>query len=568
MNRFKLTTCILIVSAIMLTFTGCLMKSSTQTPAVPTKIDAKVIGVGAIQKQIKAALGTEFIDTVYDMEYQKCARKILDQYKEETNYTLENPLMVLNPFGTNRTGLYVYFETEKPANISYTISVEDESIPDFTADLYSNEDGTPIKEHEGHIIGLIQGMTNTLTLEVIDEKDRVTAKMEYTVDVPDFGTLDKLVFKTIDSGDLTKLSDGLFTLLDYDLQDAEEYSHILVVDHAGVIRAELVADGIKHAPVVEWIDGNMVFAYDNNNIASVNRLGQVERIYNLGQYLYHHDMEYNASNHSLAILADDTERDTIEELVITLNLYTGEVSMLLDFELLMNDIYQRATRPELNMTFGTEFDWIHFNSLAFLNATDVILSSRELSSLIRVNNVYQNPEITSILADELLWKDTAYADITYKKLGDFSSHAGQHNLNVIMDDSLEDGQYYITLFNNNWGNSPTWPEFDWSSMEGVNLDRNTPTQGNLESAWYKYLVDDTAKTFTLVDSVEVPYASFVSNAKQLDNGNIAFGAGSSTKVFGEYDSKGNPIVTFAYDSDSMVGAYRAMKFSYQGFWFN
>lgn len=570
MIKLRKTLCMTLVAALMFSLAGC-SKSNTQKvqPEVTLQqIDASLIGVGAFQRQIKEALNLEYVESVYDMAYQEQAQVQIDEYKTADTYTLEQPLFILNPFGTNRTAVYTYFTTEEAVNIRYTVSVEDENIPDYTNTLYSNEEGTAVNEHEGQIIGLIQGMENTVVFEAIDADGIILAKTQYTFSIPDFGTLDKLYFDATEQNDMTKLSDGLFTILDYDLQDENEYSHILLADNHGVIRSEIVLDSIKHAPVPEFINGNLVYSYEADKIASMNRFGKIERIYDLGQYNYHHDMEYNASNNTLVFLADDKERDTIEEIVVSLDLESGDVTLVADFEALMPDIMERATRPELNMTFGKEFDWIHFNSIAFINETDVILSSRELSSLIRVNDIYENPTIASIIADELLWKDTAYTDLVYTKGNEFSSHAGQHNLTVIHDDSLEEGQYYVTLFNNNWGNSPTWPEFDWSQLEGVNLDRGVKTEGNIGSAWYKYLIDDNAKTYTLVDSVELPYAGFVSNAIQMDNGNIEFASGSSEMQFGEYDSEGNVIVQYSFGPDSFVGAYRAMKFTYQGFWFN
>ena len=547
--------------------TGTPGQESTAQEVTLQEIEANMIGVGTFQKQVKEALGVETIESIYTVDYQEAAQQIIDNQKAENTYTLESPLFILNPYGTNRTGVYTYFNTEVPTNITYTVSVDDENIADFTATMYTNEEGTAVTEHEGQIIGLIQGYENTVTFDVTDENGTLITKTQYKLNVPNFGTLDKLYFDVAESGDMTKISEGLFTISDYDLQDPEEYSHILITDNTGVIRAEIVADTIKHAPVVEFIDGNFVFSYDSSKIGFINKLGKVERIYDLGQYRYHHDMEYNPSNNTLAILADDTERDTIEEIVISLDLETGDVSLVADFNVLMADIYERATRPEKNMMYGSEFDWIHFNSIAFINDTDVVLSSRELGSIIRVNDLYGNATVDSILADELIWADTAYEDIVYSKGNDFVSLAGQHNLTVIHDDSLAEGQYYLTVFNNNWGNSPTWPEFDWSSLDGVNLDQNVQTTDN-GSFYYKFLVDDNAKTYTVVNSIELPYASFVSSSFDLDNGNISFCSGSVSKVFGEYDAEGNVIVEFNFDSDSMVGAYRAMKFDYTGFWFN
>lgn len=532
-------------------------------------VEANLISVGKFQKAVKEALNIETVESIYNIDYQNQAQALIDEYKAGEDYSISNPLFIMNPYGTNRTGVYTYFKTDEAVNINYTVSVEDENIADYTAQMYSNVDGSPVTEHEGQIIGLIPGMVNTVTLNAVNDKDETVATYIFEFNVPDFGTLDKLYFETTVTGDTDKLTDGLYTIIDYDLQDPEEYAHLLLTDNTGVIRSEIVLDAVKHNPDVAFIGENMVYPSDFNTIAVVNRLGKVEALYSLGDYHYHHDMEYNPANNTIAILADDTNRDTIEEIVISLDLESGEVSLVADFEVLMNDIYKRATRPEQNMTFGTEFDWIHFNAVAFVNDTDILLSSRELSSVIRVDNIYENPTVSAIIADEAIWADTAYADITYSKEGEFSSHAGQHHLMVFKDESLEEGQYYLTMYNNNWGYSPTWPEFDWSQLEGVNLGQNELTQGYMGSAFYAYLVDDNNKTYTLLESHELPYSSFVSNA-QVYNGNIVYcsGSQSTSGVFGEIDSEGNTLVEFKLNADAFVAAYRTFKYSYENFWFN
>ena len=562
--------CILTLGIGILLFVGIfLMISNHQRNNVPIqKMDATLIGVGTFQKSIKQSLGIKTVTSVYDKAYQSTAQSLIDQYKSLENYTIENPLFILNPYGTNRSGVYTYFQTNQAVSITYTVSVDDENIPDFTATMRSNDTGSATTEHEGQLIGLIQGYDNTVTFAIRDSRGTLLAKTSYQLSIPNFNTLDKLYFEIDKLQDATMLSDGLFTISDYDLQDPEEYSHILIVDNYGVIRAEIITDVIKACPVIEFVNNTIVYPANANMIVTMNRLGKIEQFYDLGQYLYHHDMEYNASNHTLAILADDTTRETIEEIVISLDLKSGQVRLVADFEVLMNDIYRRATRPELNMTNGTEFDWIHFNSIAFVNDTDVLLSSRELSSIIRVNDLYQNATIDSILGDFAIWENTKYSDFVYAKENEFSSAAGQHNLTVLHDNSLEDGQYYVTLYNNNWGYSPTWPEFDWSTLPGVNLDQFKITKGNMESAWYQYLVNDKTKSYRLIDKVELPYSSFVSNAQKMSNGNIIFCSGAISQVFGEYDSSGNVIASFHLAPDSYVGAYRVMKYTYQGFWFN
>ena len=532
-------------------------------------VPAEFISVGKFQKAVKEKAGFETVESVFTKDYQDTASSIIETYKADQSYTFDAPLFIMNPYGTNRTGVYVYFTTEEAVNVEYTISVDQEGIADYSASLYSNEEGNPVTEHEGQIIGLLPGMTNIVTMNAIDAEGNVVDCAQFSFDVPDFGTLDKIAYEVTEKGDVEKLTDGLFTLMDYDSQDSEEYSHLIAVDNSGVVRAELITDALKTCPVVEFVGDYMVYPSSFNTIIMVNRTGKAERIYDLGDYKYHHDMEYNAANNSIAILADDTRKDTIEEIVISLDLESGEVTELMDFEDIMPDIYERATRPEKNMIFGTEFDWIHFNSITFINDTDVLLSSRELSSVIRMNDIYEKPVIGYIIADAAIWEDTAYEDLVLTKVGDFLSQTGQHDLNIVSDDSLEAGQYYVTLFNNNFAHSPTWPEYDWSKMDGVNLKQNEVTEGIPGSFFYKYLVDDNAGVYTLVSSIELPYAGFVSNSCEY-RGNVVYGCGvaATSGVFGETDADGNQLVQFKYDPESMIGAYRAMKFSYQGFWFN
>lgn len=44
--------------------------------------------------------------------------------------------------------------------------------------------------------------------------------------------------------------------------------------------------------------------------------------------------------------------------------------------------------------------------------------------------------------------------------GNLVAPAGQHTVTVEKDASLPDGQYYIYMFNNNYGRVTAFPEFD------------------------------------------------------------------------------------------------------------
>ena len=75
------------------------------------------------------------INAVYNTENQAEIKEDLERLKQEQTYTQDNMLIKYNPFGTDTQSLYVYFETENLAQISYTIHVADSSIEDFTRTL-------------------------------------------------------------------------------------------------------------------------------------------------------------------------------------------------------------------------------------------------------------------------------------------------------------------------------------------------------------------------------------------------------------------------------------------------
>ena len=63
--------------------------------------------------------------TYYDMAVQdRLADAITDIQTCGLEWTAENPLAILNPFGTGTNGLYLYFTTDRPIAVSYTVSAE------------------------------------------------------------------------------------------------------------------------------------------------------------------------------------------------------------------------------------------------------------------------------------------------------------------------------------------------------------------------------------------------------------------------------------------------------------
>lgn len=116
-------------------------------------------------------------------------------------------------------------------------------------------------------------------------------------------------------------------------------------------------------------------------------IGQAIRIYDLGQYELHHDINWGPDGTILA-LVNDTEQDTVMDVVVELDPETGAVTELVDFSTLMDGYYGAMTHP-VPLT-GSSFwqagedDWLHLNSVQYRQADDSILvSSRRPPPLCR-----------------------------------------------------------------------------------------------------------------------------------------------------------------------------------------
>ena len=80
--------------------------------------------------------------------------------------------------------------------------------------------------------------------------------------------------------------------------------------------------------------------------------------------------------------------------------------------------------------------------------------------MIKVSNIYEKPELDYIIHYGTLYKGSGYEDKLLTRKGNLVATAGQHTVTVEIDDSLPDGQYYVYMFNNNYGRVTAFPEFD------------------------------------------------------------------------------------------------------------
>ena len=129
---------------------------------------------------------------------------------------------------------------------------------------------------------------------------------------------------------------------------------------------------------------------------------------------------------------------------------------------------------------------------------------------------------------------------------------------------LPDGQYYIYMFDNDFGYAMTRPDFDWTMIDGISTAQSSKDE-NSNSQFRKYLVDENAGTYTEVQDFDVPYSPYVSSAQELSDDLNLVDIGMQG-LFGVYDDDGNLKAQYKMVLSSGY-IYRVYQYGFRGFYF-
>lgn len=519
--------------------------------------------------EITQIVPDEFEDegfTYYDEDVQDRLANTLLGLTQDKEYTLTAPLAVLNPFGTGSNGLYMYFQTDAPTRVTYTVHVEDEDIPDYTATVNNQGEDGYSKLQEFLLVGLVPGMENTVTLSA--ETKQQGTSYSFTIDMPEATSGYDVTLETEEGDSAQELSDGLF----YAMGLGDYYGYTFFFDNEGVLRYEMVLEGY-HSDRFLWDDdGSLITCVGSQKIARLNRFGQVTQVFDLGQYELHHDINWGPEGTILA-LATDTESETVEDQVLQIDLESGEVSHVVDFTQVFQSYYE-ITRPvQATDPFGLwsegEWDWLHLNSLQYDEGDNsIIVSSRETSTIIKCS-LGEEPEILWMAGNPDFWEGTEFSQYSLAQEGEFQFQYGQHDVELMPQEEISalgfepaaEGQLYLRVYDNNYYAMSSRDDFEVEVPDEVST--SSTLEGDVNSHVYYYLVDENAGTFTLMDSFDLPYSSLVSNAQWMGETYVV--NNGVHQCFEEYDQEGTLIRQYKYQCTA--NGYRVMKDDFTGFWF-
>ena len=536
--------------------------STTSTAQITDNGDAvlKNTNFDSLESRTKKKVAS-MVETVYSTDYSNAVKENIDNLKNKKDYTEDDMLIIHDPYGTNNLSLYVYFKTDKDVQVSYTIQAND------TSDFNETVEKSTKKTHEFTVIGLIPNTTNTITFTLTDVIGKKTTKTVKYKMGKKLGVEETNLQVTADN-ETQSLSNGLYAILG---NDSDDQDFVYYYDNNRTLRGETPIVGYR-AHRLLFRNGLMYYSISETKIAAVNSLRQVKKIIHTGNYELHHDYCFDDDGNLLVLGSKEGgsySDSNSEDLILRIDPDKDKILQVIDLGKILGD-YKATTHKgsTTNQEGVLGLDWMHINALQWLGNNTVILSSRETSSILKISNLFgDSPNIDYIIGQQNFW-DATYGDKVLTQVGTFPNTGGQHSVTIEYDDSLPDGQYYLYMFNNNYGVSAT-QDYDWTQIDGIyttSMSQMTTEEiANASSYYYKYLVDENAGTYELVKSFAVPYSSFISSVQEIGDTIVVDSGGQG--IFGEYTQDETLLKQFKMKMNKYM-IYRVYKYDFDGFYFN
>ena len=506
------------------------------------------------------------IAATYNVEKQAAIKDQLDAEYAAGSYDETTPFVKADPFGTDTLSCYVRFATADPVTVSYEVAGRKKTSdsPKVAAFSRTPRGGdTLATEHEFKVIGLIPGHKNTVTL-TCTAQDGSSRTSTFTVKTSALKGEEEERLAVTAGESNTPLADGLFTILG---NDSSKLDFMYLYDNAGQIRGEVPIIGYRSYRLLFPGDGSMIMSVSTTKMAQINAIGQVINVWSTGDYELHHDYAFDDDGNLLVLAShagseadldvdraadkDKGERVNVEDLIIKIDVTTGDVSLVVD----LGDIFPDL-KASAKVAQDGDLDWIHINTIQWLGGGTVLLSSRETSTVIKLTDIYGTPTVDWLMGSSDFWAGSGLEDKLLQAQGDFSLNAGQHSVTYLpSSDTVTTGRYQVLLYDNNFGAAESYPKFDWGQLGAAvvtDYSKGTHSFGRI------FTVDETARTYELQEQIAVPFSGYVSSAQRVGNSNSMLVASGQAKTFTEYDCYGLPIATYEMEAEKYI--YRVYKY--------
>ncbi len=333
-------------------------------------------------------------------------------------YTLENPNIIINPYGNSPLTALVLFETAENVKVSVTIMGKDELT------TYTHEFDEKTKKHYIPIYGLYADSENEVIIKV--DNNEKTLKIK-TDKLPDDFILPTSVKK-----DESKLTNDLY------FYTPSSKGYTCAYDTNGDVRWYLTESAIweinrlKNGHLLLSTERLVSTPYYSTGLYEMDMLGKIYNEYSL-KGGYHHDY-YEMENGNLLIASNDFDNEdgTVEDYVVELDRKTGNLVKKFDLKKLLNMEDGKSEN-------WIQYDWFHNNSVWYDKKTNSItLSGRHQDAVINID--YKTGKLNWILGDSTGWSKK-YQKYFLKKDNNTEFQWSQHAAMITPEG-------YVFLFDN------------------------------------------------------------------------------------------------------------------------
>ena len=353
---------------------------------------------------ILAGLFIEYNDkNTNNIEVELVTSMIEKQEKAERKfktkgYTIDNPNVILNPYGNSPLTALILFETNEKVTPTITIDGKDK-LSTFTHTFKKS------KKHYLSVYGLYANYENKVTVEFVENGQTITK----TITIKTGKLPDNMILPTRVYADKDKLSNELY------FYTPSSTGYTCAYDINGDVRwyftnyALWKIDRLENGHLLVSTERLVNNPYYMTGLYEMDLLGKIYAEYSL-EGGYHHDY-YEMKNGNLLIASDDfyNEDGTVEDYIVEIDRSTGDVVKSFD----LKDILNMRDGQSENWT---AYDWFHNNSVWYDEKTkSITLSGRHQDAVINID--YATGKLNWIIGDPTNWSDD-YQKYFFTPVGD------------------------------------------------------------------------------------------------------------------------------------------------------
>lgn len=444
---------------------------------------------------------------------------INDQYEADIDiyyavvngeYSIDDPYIVLDPYGVAPLSAYVCFETDNEVSISVAVSSNGKS----SGISYTYKETDTI--HFIPVHGLYEDYNNEVTITSSNgDKGVIMIETDKIDDAPD---------ASIITSSSAQMSEGFTFTIRAQTEVQTAYDGKGYLRHA--FTDDIVGGGNNFFKAK---NGNFICAngdiikqpYYRTHIAEINALGKILVEYEIPAGTHHDVRELPSGN--LIVATNSTATSASEDVVVEISRESGSIVRTWD----IGDYLPVNTGSSL---LETGDDWFHNNSVYYDEASDqLILSGRHRDAVIAID--YSEDKLSWIFGSSDGWDDSMSEYFFTATGSNFEWQWGQHS--AIMTD---EGQLFLFDNGNNRSKSSKSAiddEDNYSRAVMYALDTD-----NMETTQTWEFGKDRAYDF---------FSSYISEVNYLDDDHYLIISGAVATSSGKNTSEKAVIVEIVND---------------------